>query len=453
MQGLHAAVLLLAAFVSSTHAAETVVRMTDIYPGGEGSYPSYLMASHKRLYFRATSSSDGSSSTSALWGFDGTNVSLIMSAYVQSLVDFNGALYFNANVPREGSRLHRFDGTNVSRVNVSPPTAFWGRPIVWDGALWWNAGYVEGNGISRFDGSTISALSSPPWHNAGPVAFKDALYYTAQDDFGVELWRYDGTSQQRLSDIHPGSDGSGPDWLFAHDHALYFAANDNIAGFELWRYTEAGVELVADINPGHADSYPNSFATFRGLLYFAADDGVHGTELFRYDGAVVSLVSNLNTNAVYEYDGEYFGHSNPSALTVYRDALYFIAFGGANRAIWRFDGTNAVALGGGMHGISDLVELNGQLYFDGDDLIWGRELWRVETNAEPRLSISRSGRSLSIELHEAETGSFVLEQSSDLQSWTPVMTNSTFAGRVAFTDELAIAATQRIYRAVRAAPP
>lgn len=448
--------LLVSILAMKAQAGESVVRVTDISPGLGGSYPSYVTAFRGQLYFRASAGDEGP----GLWRFDGTNASraATLAGWPSSLVEFNGSLYFDAGVAGGAVKLHRFDGTNVMVPNVNPPGAFWSsgaaRPVEWNGRLWWRCVHFNALGIAQFNGTTISVLNAPPWANSEPVLWNGALYYGAQDStYGVELWRYTGSGQQRLSDMNPGANDGSPEVLFVHGNAIYFRARDGTTGNELWRYTGSTIQRVADINP-NGDSNPSGFATFRGALYFAADDGVHGSELMRYNGTGVSVAADVNPNPVYEQGGDRLSDSNPSGLTVFNDALYFIAWDGTNIGVHRFDGTNSVVLGGGMlNAATELIVFQGSLYFDADDGLWGRELWRVETNAQPRLEIARRGALVDVQLNEAETGRFVIEGSSDFHNWTPLTTNRPIDGRITLNDPLRAETPRRIYRAVRAPTP
>ena len=440
-------------------AGETVLRVTDINPGWRSSFPSYLTVFDGRLYFRANA---GLNDTE-LWCFDGTNASLVADispgtngSSPSYLAVFNGGLYFDARGPDGAVLLHWFDGVNARPVGANPPDGFWGsgewKPVLWGGSLWWRCLHFNALGIAQFNGSTIAKLNSPPWVNSEPVVFDGALYYGAHETAtGTELWRFNGSTQQRVSDINPGLGDASPEALIVHDGALFFRARDGVSGNELWRYNGGEVARVADINPGAGDSNPSGFASFGGKLYFTADDGVHGAELFNFDGTHVTLAVDINPNPVYEQDGDRLSDSWPSKLTVCGDALYFIACDGTNSGLWRFDGTNALILGGGLlNSVTELMTFQGALYFDADDGISGRELWKVESNAEPNLTIAGIGSEVEVHLNEAETGRFVIESSSDLNFWTPLATNSPVDGRIVFRDPLAKDASRRLYRAVYA---
>lgn len=454
------AVLSVAAATWPAAAGETVVRVTDINPGSASSYPSYLTAHGGRLYFRATT---GLQDTE-LWRFDGTNASRVADivpgpngsspAYLASL---GTNLYFDASTPGGPIKMHRFNGTTTTQLAVNGSGAFWStgaaRPVEWNGALWWRSLHFQALGIARFDGTTLSVLNSPPWANSDPVLFGGALYYGAQDAAGVELWRFNGSTQTRLTDLNPGSGDASPEVLFVHAGALYFRARDASSGNELWRHDGASTLRVANLNP-NGDANPSGFASFRGDLYFAADDGVHGTELFRYNGTNITLAADLNPNPLYEQGGDRMSDSNPAHLTAFGSALYFSASDGTNYGLWRFDGTNASLLGGGMlYEVSELVVFQEALYFDADDGAFGRELWRVETNALPRLTIAPAPNTVTLELRQAETGLFIVEGTGDLVHWQPLATNRPIDGRLVFQDASATNHTSRSYRVVRPATP
>jgi ELWxxDGT repeat protein len=122
----------------------------------------------------------------------------------------------------------------------------------------------------------------------GLTVLDTALYFSADDGTGPELWRTDGTEggTVRVKDINP-STGSLVSELTVFGAALYFSADDGVSGPELWKSdgTEAGTVRVKDINtaPG-AGSAPNALTVFNNALYFSADDGVSGRELWKSDG-------------------------------------------------------------------------------------------------------------------------------------------------------------------------
>ena len=310
--------------------------------------------------------------------------------------------------------------------------------------------FRSSRGLSRFNGNAMSELARPPYAASEPVVFNGSLYYGAGDTAnGVELWRFNGATQTRVTDINPGPADSSPENLIVFGNALYFRARDASSGNELWRYNGAVATRVADINSGVASSDPSSFVVFQGAIYFQADDGIQGYELWRCDGTNVVQVADINQNPVYESGGDRMSDSNPRSLTTLGAYLYFSAHNGYGNGLWRCDGTNAVLIGGGtVDSINELVVFQDSIYFDNDDGISGRELWRVKARPEPRMEISAPASEVKLQLHDAVTGAYVVEATTNLLNWFPVATNPAVNGTLRFTDPAAVNSRHRIYRAV-----
>jgi ELWxxDGT repeat protein len=441
--------------------AETVVQVADINPGARGSYPSFLTVYRNQLYFRGNT---GLNDTE-LWRFDGTNAALVADivpgangSSPANLAVLGDRLFFNASTPA-GYRVWHFDGTNAARVtNANPPYAFFDsgfwKPVVWFGELW----YPSAGRIYMFDGERFANLNTPPFAQVDLVHWDGALYYGAQESSsGVELWRFNGSAQTRVTDVNPGAADGNPEAIYGAPDGLYFRARTATHGMELYRYDGATALRLADINSGPADSNPGDFCAFGGHVYFSADDGTNGYELWRTDGTNAFLVADINPNPVYEQGGDRLSDSSPRRLTVWRSKLYFVANTGSEDGLWNYDGTNVCLIGGGtanadgaLDGVTELVVFNDGLYFDANDGSHGRELWRIEPNPARRLSIASQESAMQVQLSQAETGVYVIEAMTNFVDWTPIATNRAVDGRVSFVDASGTNTPTRFYRAVPA---
>ena len=201
-----------------------------------------------------------------------------------------------------------------------------------------------------------------------------------------------------VKDIYPGSNSSLDSYyplpITAVGNTLYFVANDGVNGYELWKSdsTAAGTTLLKDILPGSGFPYtsPSSPVALGNTLYFTADDGVNGRELWKSDGttAGTTLFKDI-------YTGSNFGFPNtsyPSNLTVVGNTLYFNANNGVNgRELWKSDGTAAgttlvkdIYPGFGSSfdwGGGTVTVVGNTLYFAADDGVNGRELWKSDGTA------------------------------------------------------------------------
>jgi ELWxxDGT repeat protein len=164
---------------------------------------------------------------------------------------------------------------------------------------------------------------------------------------------------------------------------LYFYGDDGTHGYELWTSdgTEAGTVMVKDIVPGPGGSidgtgsWPQMVAV-GNRAFFTAFDAVSGIELWVSDGSEggTTLVEDINPAA--------FG-SAPLQLTELNGALMFTAADGisAVHTLWRSDGTAP-----GTYMVSDifaldLTNVNGTLFFNGNEPDAGSELWRSDGTA------------------------------------------------------------------------
>jgi ELWxxDGT repeat protein len=226
-------------------------RVADIRPGSEGSSPSGFTAFGGWLYFMA----DDGTSGYELWRTNGSSTQLFAnidsdesdgpSSYPTYFTEFGGWLYFSASDGTNGAELWRTNGTTttemVEDINVSFQT------------------------------------SSEP---VGFTPFGDWLYFSAIDSTtGRELWRTNGTITARVLDIYPGYNFGGaqdstPQYFTALGDWLYFSANDATAGQELWRTNGTTTTRVSDIYPGTNGSSPYGPTRLGSYIYFRASDGV-----------------------------------------------------------------------------------------------------------------------------------------------------------------------------------
>ncbi|MBH8578183.1 DUF4347 domain-containing protein [Nostocaceae cyanobacterium CENA369] len=200
--------------------------------------------------------------------------------------------------------------------------------------------------------------------------FNGILYFFAEDGVhGRELWKSDGTETGTVlvKDIEPGSSGSSSYDLTKVNNTLYFYSDSYISGISgLWKSdgTETGTVLVKDIYISNSDS---NLTDFKGTLFFVAPSVSNSDEsLWKSDGTAAGtvLVKDIPTS------------SSNFELTAVNDTLYFTAGG-----LWKSNGTTAGTTKIKNIGASDLTNVNGTLYFVGDDGTHGKELWKSNGTA------------------------------------------------------------------------
>jgi ELWxxDGT repeat protein len=115
-----------------------------------------------------------------------------------------------------------------------------------------------------------------------------------------------------------------------------FAANDGAQGTELWSTdgTTAHTGIIKDIAPGLESSAPSDFTLFDGQLFFIADVG--GSEyLWKTIGTAAGTVA-VTSGQVGEAVSQLFAANG---------ALYFGGLDEGTPELFKYDGTNVVAVG------------------------------------------------------------------------------------------------------------
>jgi ELWxxDGT repeat protein len=236
----------------------------------------------------------------------------------------------------------------------------------------------------------FNGVPEPPRQNSQWIQINGTLFFTAGDGIrGRELWRSDGTAQGTalVKAVAPPTGGSRLYglWLTNVSGTLFFVGSDGTHGFELWKSdgTAAGTGMVADIDRGPASSSPASLTNVNGTLFFSATDAVHGRELWRSDGtaAGTTLVKDINPgsgDSMRPYPSSYAANVNGT--------LFFEADDGMHgRQLWRSDGTAAgtrltshIAQGQFNSFVYDLTNVNSTLFFAGVDGNFNDALYRSD---------------------------------------------------------------------------
>ena len=161
-----------------------------------------------------------------------------------------------------------------------------------------------------------AAYSIPP---SQFTVWNGALYFSNFDPAkGAELWKYDGSTAQVVTDINPGAASSSPQNLIPFGNDLYFSATDGTHGQELWKFDGQTATMVQDLVPGSGSPSLSQGAVYNGMLYYGASTPATGREIFRTDGNTFSLVADINP-------GSGSGAGEPPEFTSFGGNLYFKA--------------------------------------------------------------------------------------------------------------------------------
>jgi ELWxxDGT repeat protein len=295
-----------------------------------------------------------------LWTSDGTSSGTLMLKELtfgspfdtlgQSLpTDVNGTLFFACGNGSGGSALWKSDATVAGTVMVK------------------DLGTVP---------STISGFMNTS--TATPVsltAVNGTLFFLRNTITGGALWRSDGTDAGTVSlkDFNAGTTGFLPSNLINVNGTVFLTAYDATSGIgaALWKTdgTTAGTVPVKELIASPAGVSAQELTNVSGTLFFRVDaNNGSVSQLWKSDGTsdgTVVLTDLCATTC----------SSTASSLTNMNGTLFYANQNG----LWKSDGSIAgtVQIASGMSP-SDLVVLNGALYFAGFDFLNGRELWKSD---------------------------------------------------------------------------
>lgn len=152
------------------------------------------------------------------------------------------------------------------------------------------------------------------------AAFEDAGRVYRQTRWSLEdvkAYLHDEDTQEYKYPYHQEAHTGYELWTSAPEVGL----NDVVdSAYHASGWRSAPVADIKKWGDAPASSHPRSFVHFRDRLFFAAEDDAHGAELWSTDGSITALNADLLPGR---------GSSDPRALTVYEDLLYFSAAGHA----------------------------------------------------------------------------------------------------------------------------
>ncbi len=284
----------------------------------------------------------------------------------------------------------------------------------------------QGRELWRTDGTTAGTQlvadlypggTSQSTNSSGPSSFtpfNNAVYFTATDAQGIELWKTDGTfaGTSVVKALHASSvntmtvvqnrlmffvgstlwssDGSttgtaavtgplagvGP--IVSAGPYAYFIGNDGTHGYELWRTdsTFTTATMVVDLWPGGNQSSITNLCAVGTRALFQASDGTHGTQVWASDGTAINTVALTPTTI------------SPFNLTPAGTQGFFLNDTGSAVILYRTDGT----VGGtamvttmypnlGAGAPQQMTGFNNQLFFSFPGTGTGTELWKSNGTA------------------------------------------------------------------------
>ena len=385
-----------------------ITLVKDINPGSGNGSPANLYAFDNKIFFAARDNSGtntgGTDVGTELWVSDGTEAGTVFvkdirvgstaSAGIGFWFEYNNALYFSAN-NGGGSVLHKTDGTEIGTVETGDPGLFGAITV---GSDIYAVNTPAGNKLWRFTGDNTAAAApgsgneSIPGFNIiefnGNILMYASLTSTVEAN-GIELHQYDPNTGifSLVKDVNAGTGNSSIQNFVSTGTKVYFRTGSNA----IWETdgTNAGtLEVTAVTNAGIGGI--TELYAWDGKIFFEGDTGASNDQLWVYD-PIADTVTNLsNITGSVETGGN---NHDPSDYAPLGDFLFYAGEVADDTRQWLFrtDGTTSERINDVIFDIDDLVVLNDELYFEGDDGNTGNELYKASqttlSNGETILEI------------------------------------------------------------------
>ena len=388
------------------------VQVKEINPTFDGSNPEYLTAVGDQIYFTADDGSHGIE----MWKSDGTDAGTVLVKDInvgagdsspEQLTSVGSSLFFSSYDGSHGRELWKSDGSGSGTV------------------------LVKDIGISQVSCCRIGPIEL--------IVLAGSLFFTYSDEYQHgELWVSDSTEAgtEVLKEIHPNSGGSNIRSTADAAGSLFFFANDGMHGKELWMSdgSLSGTKLIEGTDP-YPDKRLDELEGVGNLAFFRAEDGIHGAELWKSDGTVsgTKIVKDIKPGS---------GESYPENLINVNGRLFFLAQEeGYNDDLWKSDGTEtgtvlvkdiwgideSIAVGSKLYftysgelWVSDgtdpgtnmvknihafcMTDVNGHLYFVGEDSTYGRELWKSDGTEAGTVMVKDINPGIGMAMMDADLG-------------------------------------------------
>jgi ELWxxDGT repeat protein len=403
--------------------------LRDIIRGPIASNPSSLTAFQNRLYFSASDGLVGQE----LWSSDGSTAGTNLIKDIRTgkpgsgpgeLTVSGALLFFHALTDTHGRELWRTDGsaagtwmvedirtgspnsTPTKLIDVYGTLYFYAKEDHYVSNIWRSDGTAGGTRRAFIfdDGSEFNM-----WDQLRDVAAVGSNLYFYRAD---QLFLYDGSSEYPVRIAELGDFYEDNVTLHVVDNVLYiieivFSYYEEPAMQNIYRYrlgslnlvhsvtnyytvginnTSVGVLFDAPTSDGNValwktnGTYASSFPIFDAIDFTR---GSYPTSLVQLNGDVLFLAGNSydGPKNLFKMDGTtteitQIGSVTPQKLTQSGSRVYFAQDGG----LWRTNGTpEGTALVRDMNGNSpsDLTDVNGTLFFSGNDGSGsGNELWK-----------------------------------------------------------------------------
>jgi len=377
--------------------------IADILPGVGSFLSGDIVIANNMVYFTAGNNTTGKE----LWKTDGTAVGTSMVKDIgpsngisidDKLTVFNNIIYFIANDGIHGLELWKSDGSAAGTSMVKDIfTGNGSGTYEWHGAatssylvfvaytpatgyaLWRSDGTESGTTMLR----ALQASSGGFLQQISFASFEEKIYFTENDGTGEEVWVTDGTSLGTHVLKNTGNESNDIENLTAVEGYLFFTAKGLSDYATVWKSdgTEEGTSELVQINLNHI-GHPE-FVAFNGTVFFTGYAEDTGNELWTTNG------TSANTHIFEDFNQS--ASSSPESFTELNGQLLFTAQQQGRRQLFKSAGTAASTVAVKSPNVAPdavyaydpvFTNVNGILFFEGNDGSGGKELYKTDGSSQ-----------------------------------------------------------------------
>ncbi|MEC7281891.1 MAG: hypothetical protein VXU50_07475, partial [Verrucomicrobiota bacterium] len=106
--------------------------------------------------------------------------------------------------------------------------------------------------------------------------------------------KYDGDNPpSRIEDINPGAGDSEPEDFLVADGLMFFEAENDQYGQEMWQYDGSTVSIIVDAVPGATGSNPSRHAVIQNKVWVESTDATYDDALFFLDSTGLNYFHHI----------------------------------------------------------------------------------------------------------------------------------------------------------------
>jgi len=257
------------------------------------------------------------------------------------------------------------------------------RMVVGGGSLFAIADSGGGSYVWKYDGTTAQRISQFGVVPVELVFMDNNIYYTATNlSSETIVYKWDGSTITEIRSIPTGNPAS--QYLTVYNNDLYFSSVTASSGVELHKYNGTTLSFIEG-NPS-GGCFPDRMRVVNNKIYFYGTTNSFNNEPFECNGITAIPLANVNPA----------GNSFANEFIEFQGLVYFAANNGTSgQELYRYNGSTVTLAADinptGNSNPTNLKIYNNNLYFAANNGTNGIELWKFDGTVATMVADLRAG--------------------------------------------------------------